>query len=174
MALLNVRTLGDPILRAKAADVVAFDEKLRKLSADMLETMDDAPGVGLAAPQVGISIRMFVYDSGVDGQRGALCNPEIVWFSEETVEMEEGCLSIPDIYLPVVRPEAIRVEAQDLSGEAVTIEADDVLARIFQHEIDHLNGILFIDHLPKELRKQAMAAMRDQDMGLQPPPPSLR
>lgn len=172
MALLKVRILGDPILRAKASPVAAFDAKLEQLVADMLETMDEAPGVGLAAPQVGISTRLFVYDSGEPGERGALANPEIVWASDELVEMEEGCLSIPDAYFPVTRPAAVTVEAVRPDGSPIRIEADDVLARIFQHEIDHLDGILFIDHLPKDLRKQAMAALRDQDMGLQRRPAS--
>lgn len=172
MALLKVRILGDPILRAKASPVRGFDAALAKLAEDMLETMDDAPGVGLAAPQVGISTRLFVYDSGEPEQRGALCNPDIVWASDELIEMEEGCLSIPDAYFPVTRPEAVTVEGFLVDGTPTRIEANDVLARIFQHEIDHLDGILFIDHLPKDLRKQAMAAMRDQDMGLQRRPSS--
>ena len=172
MALLKVRILGDPILRAKAAPVRAFDAQLATLAQDMLETMDDAPGVGLAAPQVGISTRLFVYDSGEAGERGALCNPVITWVSEELVEMEEGCLSIPDAYFPVTRPASITVDGFRTDGSPVTIAATEILARVFQHEIDHLDGILFIDHLPKELRKQAMAAMREQDMGLQRPPRS--
>lgn len=175
MALMKVRILGDPILRAKAALVTSFDEGLRVLADDMLETMDEAPGVGLAAPQVGISIRMFVYDTREDGgERGSLCNPAITWTSEEQIEMEEGCLSIPGSTFMVLRPEAIHVTAQELDGTAVTIEADGFLARVFQHEIDHLDGILFIDHLPKDLRRQAMAAMREQDMGMAPPPSERR
>lgn len=172
MALLKVRILGDPILRAKAAPVRVFDAALAELAQDMLETMDDAPGVGLAAPQVGVSTRLFVYDSGEPGERGAICNPEITWRSEELVEMEEGCLSIPEAYFPVTRPASVTVEGVGVDGQPLTITADDVLARIFQHEIDHLDGILFIDHLPKELRKQAMAALREQDMGLQRQPRS--
>lgn len=172
MALLKVRILGDPILRATATPVRAFDAQLATLADDMLETMDDAPGVGLAAPQVGISTRLFVYDSGEPGERGALCNPVVTWVSEELVEMEEGCLSIPDAYFPVTRPAAITVEGSRTDGSPITIAATEILARVFQHEIDHLDGILFIDHLPKELRKQAMAAMREQDMGLQRPPRS--
>lgn len=172
MALLKVRIIGDPILRAKTAPVTAFDARLATLAEDMLETMDDAPGVGLAAPQVGESIQMFVYDTGEDGERGALCNPHITWFSDEQVEMEEGCLSIPDAYFPVTRPEAIVVEAQQLDGTSITIETGGFRARVFQHEIDHLNGVLFIDHLPKDVRKQAMAALREQDFGLAPPPTS--
>lgn len=170
MALLKVITLGDPVLRAKAAPVTRFDSQLAQLAQNMLETMDEAPGVGLAAPQVGVSIRMFVYDAGEEGQRGAICNPEIVWTSDELVEMEEGCLSIPDVYLPVTRPESVTVEGFTVEKVPIRIEATDILARIFQHEIDHLDGILFIDHLPKELRKQAMASMREQDMGMRPPP----
>lgn len=172
MALLKVRILGDPILRAKASPVRVFDAALETLANDMLETMDDAPGVGLAAPQVGVSSRLFVYDSGEAGERGALCNPIITWVSDELIEMEEGCLSIPDAYFPVTRPASITVDGLRTDGSPVTITATEVLARVFQHEIDHLDGILFIDHLPKELRKQAMAALREQDMGLQRPPRS--
>jgi peptide deformylase len=128
-----------------------------------------APGVGLAAPQVGKLIRMFVYDDG-DEHSGALCNPVIVWASPETTEAEEGCLSIPGTYFPVTRATSVRVEAFRVDGSPVTLEAQDFLARIFQHEIDHLDGIMFIDRLEPELRKAAQRALMDQDFGLRPPP----
>lgn len=170
MALLRVLVLGDPILRTKAAAITTFDHALSVLAADMLETMDAAPGVGLAAPQVGRSIRMFVYDTGEDDERGALCNPVITWFSDDRVDMEEGCLSIPGAYFQVSRPASIIVEAQTLEGERVRIETGGFRARVFQHEVDHLDGVLFIDHLSKQQRREAMAALREQDFGLAPPP----
>jgi peptide deformylase len=172
MAILRIRTLGDPVLKTKAAPVTVFDDALAKLAADMHETMDAAPGVGLAAPQVGILERLFVYNSRDDDEpeAGTLVNPEIVWRSEETVEMEEGCLSIPGQYFPVTRPESVRVRAQDVTGAAIERDASGFVARIFQHEIDHLDGILFIDHLTPEVRKEAMKALRDQDFGMAPPP----
>ena len=170
MAILTIRTLGDPILRSKASPVTIFDDDLAQLSADMHETMRAAPGVGLAATQVGRLLRMFVYDSGDDGEQGTLVNPEITWTSEETEEAEEGCLSLPGTYYPVTRATAVRVRAQDTTGAPIEKEAEGFLARIFQHEIDHLDGILFIDRLAPEFRKEAMKALRDQDFGMSPPP----
>jgi peptide deformylase len=170
MAILTVRTLGDPILRSKSLPVHTFNEALARLADDMHETMAAAPGVGLAAPQVGRPIRMFTYDSGPEGERGTLVNPTITWMSPETEEGEEGCLSIPGAYFPVVRALTVRVSAQDVTGASVEREAEGFLARIFQHEIDHLDGILFIDRLAPEVRKEAMRALRDQDFGMSPPP----
>ena len=172
MAILTIRTLGDPILRSKAAPVTAFDNDLAQLAADMHETMRAAPGVGLAATQVGRLLRLFVYDSGDEGESGSLVNPQITWASDETVEAEEGCLSLPGTYYPVARALAVKVRAQDVIGTTVEKEAEGFLARIFQHEIDHLDGILFIDRLAPELRKEAMKALRDQDFGMAPPPRS--
>jgi peptide deformylase len=136
----------------------------------MHETMRAAPGVGLAATQVGRLLRMFVYDAGEEDGSGTLVNPEIVWASEETVEAEEGCLSLPGTYYPVTRAVAVKVRAQDVTGAPFEREGEGFLARIFQHEIDHLDGILFIDRLAPELRKEAMKALRDQDFGMAPPP----
>jgi peptide deformylase len=170
VALLTIRTLGDPILRSKAAPVTVFDDELRRLADDMHETMKAAPGVGLAASQVGRLVRMFVYDAGDEGESGTMVNPEIVWMSDETQEAEEGCLSLPGTYYPVTRALAVRVRAQDVTGTEIEREAEEFLARIFQHEIDHLDGILFIDRLAPELRKEAMKALREQDFGMSPPP----
>ena len=170
MALLTIRTLGDPILRSKASPVVSFDDELATLAADMHETMKAAPGVGLAATQVGRLLRMFVYDAGEEDGSGTLVNPEITWRSEETQEAEEGCLSLPGTYYPVVRALKVKVRAQDVTGAETEVEGEGFLARIFQHEIDHLDGILFIDRLAPEIRKEAMKALRDQDFGMQPPP----
>lgn len=172
VAILPILTVGDPVLRSKAKQVESFDVALATLAADMHETMAAAPGVGLAAPQVGRPIRLFTFDSGE--HMGALVNPEIVWFSDETEEAEEGCLSVPGMYFPVARALRVRVHAQDLSGEGVEQEGEGLLARIFQHEIDHLDGILFIDRLAPELRREAMRHLRDQDFGMTKPPRSAR
>jgi peptide deformylase len=172
VAILTIRTLGDPILRSKASPVTVFDDDLAQLAADMHETMRAAPGVGLAASQVGRLLRLFVYDTGDEGESGSLVNPEIIWASEEMVEAEEGCLSLPGTYYPVTRAVAVKVRAQDVTGAPVEKEGEGFLARIFQHEIDHLDGILFIDRLAPELRKEAMKALRDQDFGMTPPPRS--
>lgn len=169
MALLTVRTIGDPVLRSKASPVTNFDASLADLSRDMHETMDAAPGVGLAAPQVGRPVRMFVFNDR-DGEVGTLCNPVITWMSDETEEMEEGCLSIPGQYYPVTRAVDIIVEAQTIEGIAFTAEAHGYLARIFQHETDHLDGILFIDRLDPDIRKEAMRSLRGQDFGMTPKP----
>jgi peptide deformylase len=170
VAILTIRTLGDPILRSKASPVTIFDGDLAQLAEDMHDTMRAAPGVGLAATQVGRLLRMFVYDSGEEGERGTFVNPEIVWTSDETEEAEEGCLSLPGTYYPVTRATAVKVRGQDVSGAHLEKDAEGFLARIFQHEIDHLDGILFIDRLAPELRKEAMKALRDQDFGMSPPP----
>ena len=164
-----IHTLGDPILRSKATPVTLFDDELAQLAADMHETMESR-GVGLAATQVGRLIRMFVYNSGEEGEKGTLVNPEITWMSDETEEAEEGCLSIPGTYYPVTRALKVKVRAQDITGKPIEVEGEGFLARIFQHEIDHLDGILFIDRLEPELRKEAMKALRDQDFGMSPPP----
>ncbi len=170
MAVLQMRYFGDPILRTKAADVTQFDAELARLADDMLDTMHEAPGVGLAAPQVGVSKRLITYDSGAEDESGALCNGEITWYSEETNEAEEGCLSLPGLYLPVVRSTRVRVKGRRVDGTPVEIEAENLLARIFQHEVDHTNGILFVDRLTPELRKEAMKRLREQEMGLAPAP----
>lgn len=148
--------------------MVSFDQDLARLAEDMLETMRDAPGVGLAAPQVGHPIRLFVWDDGEE--HGAMVNPAITWFSEDTEEAEEGCLSVPGMYFPVVRASSVQVEALDVTGAPIRAEGEGFRARIFQHEIDHLDGILFIDRLAPEVRKEAMRALRDQDFGMRPPP----
>ena len=164
MGMLDIRTFGDPVLRTPALPVTDFDAKLAALAADMHETMKAAPGVGLAAPQVGVPRRLFVFDSGEES--GAYANPEIVWRGDETQEGEEGCLSIPGIYFPVVRAMNVRVTAQLLDGTAVEREAEGFLARIFQHEIDHLDGILFVERLDPEHRKEALRAIREAELGI--------
>lgn len=163
MAILPIRTFGDPVLRERAHEVETFDRALARLADDMIETMQDAPGVGLAAPQVGRSIRLIVFDIG-EGPR-ALVNPVLSSFHGEQVG-DEGCLSIPGLYFQVKRALKVRADARDLEGKPVVIEGEDLLARVLQHEVDHIDGVLFIDRLSTEDRKAALAAIRDQALGL--------
>ena len=149
---MDIRIYGDPVLREPAADVTEFDEKLEELAAKMIRTMMDADGVGLAAPQVGLSKRFLVIGlpTGEDisiRKYFAIANPEIIEESDELVTMEEGCLSIPGISEEVERPNEVTVRFQNLKGEVVEMKAHDYLARILQHEMDHLDGVLFTDHL---------------------------
>jgi peptide deformylase len=168
MSVLPIRTFGDPVLRDKARPVERFDDALERLADDMIRTMHEAPGVGLAAPQVGRPIRLIVFDMG-DEEHGAraLANPVLKNEWGEQIA-EEGCLSIPGLYYPVKRAQKVWAEGFDLGGHEVTIEAEEMLARILQHEVDHLDGVLFIDRLDAEHRSQAMAALRDQTIGLVP------
>jgi peptide deformylase len=150
MALLPILVAPDPRLKLKAAPVAQVDDEIRRLMDDMLETMYEAPGIGLAAPQVGVSKRVLVLDVARDGEAKApmcLANPELVWLSDEDATYEEGCLSVPEHYADVVRPAAIRVRFLDRDNEIRELAADGLLATVIQHEMDHLDGILFIDHL---------------------------
>lgn len=150
MAVLDIVLAPDPILRTKTKPVERFDADLHRLLDDMLETMYLAPGIGLAAPQVGVDQRLCVIDvSGKDETRTPidLINPEITWRADETEIAEEGCLSIPQQYADVERPAAVRVRFQDRHGKEHEIKADGLLARCIQHELDHLDGVLFVDHL---------------------------
>ncbi len=167
MTILEMRLFGDPILRTAATEVTMFDTDLARLAENMTETMLAAPGVGLAAPQVGVSKRLITYDDGQENS-GAIANADIAWESEETQEAEEGCLSIPGLFLPVVRALRVKVRAKDLTGQPIELEGEGLLARIFQHEIDHTKGVLFIDRLTPELRKEAMRIIREQQIGLEP------
>jgi peptide deformylase len=146
MAVLKVRKYGDPVLRRRAAEVTEVTPELRQTIADMVETMYDEVGIGLAAPQVGISLRLLVVGHEEGREPRALINPVIVARGGE-VTAEEGCLSIPGIFAPVTRSEWVEVEATDAEGRPVTMRGRGLLARVFQHEIDHLDGVLFIDHL---------------------------
>lgn len=165
MAILPIRTFGDPVLREPARPVERFDDALRRLADDMIETMHDAPGVGLAAPQVGRPIRLFVYDVG-EGP-AAVANPELSGHHGEQLE-EEGCLSLPGLYFPVRRAMRVTLRGVDPSGRPVELEGEELLARVFQHEVDHIDGVLFIDRLDEEERKRALAALREQELGLRP------
>jgi peptide deformylase len=162
MAVHPIRTFGDPVLRTPTSPVAEIDDALRAFVDDMLETMYAAPGVGLAANQVGVQRRFFVYDAG-DGP-GVVINPEIVERSGEWTYYE-GCLSVPDLHWDIVRPKAVRLTGLDLEGNEIDVEAEDLLARIFQHETDHLDGILLLERLEAAQRKEAMRMLRDRSFG---------
>ncbi|AGF72554.1 peptide deformylase [Corynebacterium halotolerans] len=162
MTIRDIRIFGDPVLTTRADEVTEFDANLATLVEDMLETMDHAGGVGLAANQVGVTRRVFVYDCThtQDGLRGHLINP--VWepVGEQTQTGAEGCLSIPDISVDTERYDTVRVSGQDVEGRPVSLVASGLMARCIQHETDHLDGVLFLKRLSPELRKQVMAEIR--------------
>ncbi len=168
MSVMTIRTFGDPVLREPARPVESFDDALRLLAEDMIRTMHEAPGVGLAAPQIGRPLRLIVFDVQDDEGPVALANPVLRDEWGEQIE-EEGCLSLPGLYFPVRRSMKVWAEGFDLHGHGVTLEAEELLARVLQHEVDHLDGVLFIDRLESEHRTEAMAALRDQALGLAPP-----
>jgi peptide deformylase len=155
-----IRLFGDPVLRTPAEPVVDFDKELRTLVKDLQETMLDAPGVGLAAPQIGVGLRVFTYH--VDDVLGHLINPTLD-LTDEELEDDEGCLSFPGLAFPTVRAYGVVAKGFDQHGEPVTIEGTELLARCVQHETDHLDGILFIDRLDRAQRKLAMKAIREAE-----------
>ena len=157
MAIRRIRTYGDPVLTQPALPVRQVDSALRRLAEDMIETMYDAPGVGLAGPQVGVQLRIFVYDAG-EGPHTVL-NPVLSGHSGEW-EYEEGCLSVPGYYWPILRPGQVHLDGEDLDGNRLSIDAEDYLARIFQHETDHLDGTLLLTRLTDAQRKQALRDIR--------------
>jgi len=160
MTIKEIRHFGDPVLITPASEVVTFDKELRKLVKDLTETMLDAPGAGLAAPQIGVPLRVFVWD--VDEAIGHLINPTLD-LSEEMQDGDEGCLSFPELVYPT--PRAFRAVAKGFTmhGEPITVEGTELLARALQHETDHLNGVLFIDRLSEENRKLAMKEIRESE-----------
>lgn len=160
MAILPIRLFGDPILATAASEVVDFDKELRQLVADLTQTMQAAPGAGLAAPQIGVPLRVFVWD--IEDEVGHLINP-ILKLSEEMQEGEEGCLSFPNLSFET--PRAFRAVASgfNMYGDPLTIEGTELLARCLQHETDHLDGVLFIDRMKSEQRKLAMKEIRESD-----------
>jgi peptide deformylase len=163
MAKLNIEMLGSEVLRAKAAEIAGPDPELDRLITDMFETMYDAGGIGLAGPQVGVSQRIIVVDVKEEGSAPfALLNPRVVEQSDETDRMEEGCLSIPGVAGVVERPARVVVEGLDPDGRPVRMEADDMLARCLLHEIDHLDGILFIDRLSPLKRNMVLRRYKKQ------------
>ncbi len=163
MPSYSVRTYGDPVLKQVAREVDRIDGALAKLVDDMVETMYDAEGAGLAAPQVGVQKRVFVYDVG-DGPE-ALVNPEIVETEGEWYH-DEGCLSIPGLRLGILRPNRVHVRGFDLEGNEVSLEGEEFLGRVFQHEVDHLDGVLMVERLDEDMRKQALRVLRDRALGL--------
>jgi peptide deformylase len=161
VALSLVRKLGDPVLRAKALEVERFDDELAAEIERMGMLMHDALGVGLAATQLGVLHRVLVYRADSEDPLKALVNPVIEHSSEETEIAEEGCLSIPGIHVEVERPARVRVSGRDQSGAEITVEAEGLEARVLQHEIDHLEGVLMIDRTTREQRRDAMRALRE-------------
>jgi peptide deformylase len=159
----DIRVIGDPVLREHAREVTEFDRALRKLARRMIRTMKDAPGVGLAAPQVGVLQRLLVYD--VDDDPRVLANPVLDEFSEETEEADEGCLSVPGVTMPVARPVSVRVRGRDEYGEPVDFRAEGFEARVIQHENDHLDGVLIVDRTSRSARAAALRAMRANEAG---------
>lgn len=157
---LEVRTFGDPVLKSRATPVESFDEPLARLAREMLVTMREHEGVGLAANQVGRLKRILV--AAVEDEEYVIVNPEIESTGQETTKDTEGCLSIPGIHVEVERPEAITLSGRNVKGEPLRIEASGLLARIFQHEVDHLDGVLILDCTDRESRKSAMRELRER------------
>jgi peptide deformylase len=161
----EIRVIGDPVLREHAADVGVFDRGLRKLTRRMIRIMHDAPGIGLAAPQVGVLQRLLVYD--VDDDPRVLANPVLDEYSDEVEEVDEGCLSVPGVTIPVTRPVSLRVRAQDASGEPLELRAEGLEARVIQHEYDHLEGVLIVDRASRSARAAALRTLAERrDAGL--------
>ena len=161
VSVTPIRLLGDPVLRTPAAPVVDFDQELRRLVADLTETMFAAGGAGLAAPQIGVGLRVFTWY--VDGEVGHLVNPEVMPVGEETEEGPEGCLSIPGFTFDCRRHLHVAATGFDLHGEPVRVEGSHLLARAVQHEVDHLDGVLFVDRLDAEARAAALAAIGEAE-----------
>jgi peptide deformylase len=178
-ALAEVRTFGDPVLRSRASEVREFDADLAREAERMVAIMRDAMGVGLAATQLGVLRRLLVFQAGPDATPTALANPEIEWVSGELVTAEEGCLSLPGIGVDIERPLHARVSGRDVRGEPLLLEASGLEARVLQHEVDHLDGVLILDRTDRDQRKGALRALRegstyspaaddDEDSGAQP------
>ena len=165
MAIRPILTVPNPVLKQVSKPAQGVDDALRALMDDMLETMYDAPGIGLAAIQIGEPVRMIVMDLAREGEEPApryFVNPEILWASEETAPYEEGCLSVPEIFDQVERPAKVRLRYLDYRGETVEEEAEGLYAVCIQHEMDHLNGVLFIDHLSRLKRDRAVTKVKKQ------------
>ena len=160
-ALARVRKWGDPVLRTRARPIDRFDDALREEVARMGEIMNDALGVGLAATQLGVLHRLLVYRVQPESEVAALVNPEIEWAGEVQEVAEEGCLSLPEVLVDVERPLHVRVRGRDENGDEVVVEATGLEARVIQHEIDHLDGVLILDRTTREQRKDAMRALRE-------------
>ena len=162
VAPYDIRIIGDPVLRRRAADITDIDSTLVSIVEGMVETMYSADGVGLAAPQIGVQKRLFVWDLG-DGPR-TIVNPQIVESEGEWV-YDEGCLSVPGLSWDIERPKQVHVIGRDLDGNEISVEADEIEARLFQHELDHLDGTLLIEHLDEPTRKAALRTLRELGIG---------
>ncbi len=160
MSVRPIRLFGDPVLRTAAVEVTDFDREIRNLVADLTDTMLEAPGAGLAAPQIGVGLRVFTWH--VHGEVGHLINPRLT-LSADTQDGAEGCLSLPGLSIDCVRAMSVVATGFDLHGEPVMVEGSELLARAIQHETDHLDGILFLDRLDREARREAMRAIRESD-----------
>lgn len=165
MAIFPIRTFGDPVLRTPAREVEDIDDKIRKLVDDMVETMYDAPGVGLAAPQIGVGLRVAVFDTGDGAGARTMINPELVE-TEGEWEFEEGCLSVPGYWWTITRPAYARIRALDETGEEVVYEGDELMGRVLQHEYQHLGGVLILDQLGRRERKKVLKELSEQALGL--------
>jgi peptide deformylase len=163
MALFPIRTFGDPVLRTVASPIDEISSALERLVDDMFETMYDAPGVGLAAPQIGVSKSIFVADIG-DGPF-VMINPELIEVSGEWT-WDEGCLSVPERFWPITRPGFARARGLDLAGNEVEHSGEELMGRVLQHEIDHLNGMLLLERLPRRVKKQALRELREEALRL--------
>ncbi|MDO5698572.1 MAG: peptide deformylase [Dermatophilus congolensis] len=167
MSVKPIRLFGDPVLRTRAEEVTDFGTDLRRLVTDLFDTMYDAPGAGLAAPQIGVGLRVFTY--WVDDLHGHIVNP-VLELSDEMEDSEEGCLSIPDVRATRRRALQVKVTGSNMHGDPVEISGDGYLARAFQHETDHLDGVLFVDHLDPESKRAAMRIIREAEWAGEPPP----
>ncbi len=167
LAVQPIRLFGDPVLTTPAVEVVDFDKELRRLVEDLTDTMRDAPGAGLAAPQIGVGLRVFTWH--VDGELGHLINPDLS-LSEDEQDGPEGCLSLPELTFDCKRAMSVVAKGWNMYGDPVTVEGSELLARAIQHETDHLDGVLFIDRLDRETRKLAMKAIREAEWFGEAPP----
>ena len=165
MPQYTIRVYGDPVLRQRASEVTDVDGKLVALVEGMVETMYAAPGLGLAAPQVGVQKRLFVYDLN-DGEGAKVIVNPVISESRGEWEYEEGCLSVPGLSWDIVRPKEVHLTGYDLDGNEVSIEADELTARLFQHELDHLEGKLLLEYLDTDQRKTALRALRERELGI--------
>ena len=163
-ALAHVRTFGDPVLKSLATNVMSFGPELEREAEQMVGIMRDALGVGLAATQLGITHRLLVVQAGLDATPTAIVNPELEWLSDDLAIAHEGCLSLPGITVEVERPLHARVRGRDVHGESLMVEASGLEARVLQHEIDHLDGVLILDRTEREQRKGALRALREGTM----------
>ena|ERR1700694_1682101 len=168
MANFAIRIFGDPVLKQRAQEIDELDDSLRRLVGGMFTAMYEAQGAGLAAPQVGVQKRLFVYD--VDEDPKVVINPQIVEMRGEWT-YQEGCLSVPGLSWPIVRPKEVHLTGRDLDGNEISIEGDEMVGRLFQHELDHLDGILLLERLEPDQRKEAMKILRARAMGLPDPAP---